>query len=97
VNRLTAKSRVKNVIWCNGLSVMLPLQVQIRGDMKESKHVHCRCRRRALHDPKSLVVSFEMSYAVWGLHPADVGPELAGSRSLRRRREFEASSMAIFR
>jgi hypothetical protein len=70
---------------------MLPLQVQIRADvvhkqLKESKHVNCRCRRRALHDPELLVVSFwrycepRMSYAVWGLHPGDVGPDLAGSR-----------------
>jgi hypothetical protein len=33
MDRLTAKSRVKNVIWCDGLSVMLSLQVQIWGDV----------------------------------------------------------------
>jgi hypothetical protein len=63
MNRLTAKSRVKRVIWYGGLSVMLPLHVQIRGDMvhkplKESKHADCRCRRRALRDPELLVVGF---------------------------------------
>jgi hypothetical protein len=63
MNRLTAKSRVKNVIWCGRLSAMLPLRVQIRGDMvykplKESKYADYRCRRRALRDPELLVVGF---------------------------------------
>lgn len=63
VNRLTAKSRIRKVIWRNGLSAVLPLHVQIRGDvvrkpLEESKHVDCRYRRRALHDPELLVVGF---------------------------------------
>ena len=42
---------------------MLPLHVQIRGDvvhklLKESKHADYRCRRRVLRDLELLVVSF---------------------------------------
>jgi len=63
VNRFTAKSRIRKVIWRNRLSAVLPLHGQIRGDvvrkpLKESKYAKCRCQRRALHDPELLAVGF---------------------------------------
>ena len=51
------------MIWRNGLSAVLPLHGQIRGNvvrkpLKESKHANCRCQRRALHNPELLAVGF---------------------------------------
>ena len=65
MNRLTAKSRIRKVIWRNGLSAVLPLHVQIQGGMvrkplEESKHANCRSQRSALHDPELLVVALEI-------------------------------------